>query len=204
MPIGGIGQDFVVNSTVTVLQSSSSITALADGRFVVTWESGDSGDGSGTCIRGRIFEADGSAVGDDFIVNTTTVNNQWVPSVTALADGRFVVTWLSFDSADGDIRGRVYNADGSPDLTVNAGNDFRVNTETAGYQNAPSVTALADGRFVVTWTSNDNGADFDIRGRVYNADGSPAADDFRINTETASDQTAASVTALADGRFVVM
>ncbi len=113
MPIGRIGQEFIVNSTATGSEFVPSITALADGRFVVTWVYND---GVNQHIRGRIFNFDGSAAGNDFTINTTAANDQTRPAVTALADGRFVVTWQSFNNgADYDIRGRVYNADGSPD-----------------------------------------------------------------------------------------
>jgi Ca2+-binding RTX toxin-like protein len=202
MPIGRIGQDFIVNTTTADGQTRPSITALADGRFVVTWDSFDNGDGSEACIRGRIYNADGSAGGSDFILNTTTAGSEGDPSVTALADGRFVVTWNASDNGS-DIRGRVYNANGSADTTINGGNDFLVNTTTANSQFTPSVTALADGRFVVTWTSLDNGTDYDVRGRVYNANGSPAGNDFLVNTVTANSQQNPSVAALADGRFIV-
>jgi Ca2+-binding RTX toxin-like protein len=197
------GNDFIVNSTATDFQITPSVTALADGRFVVTWKSDDTGDGSTSCIRGRVFNADGSPAGDDFIVNSTTTSTQSVPSITALADGRFVATWSSGDTGDGDsgcIRGRVFNANGSP-----AGNDFIVNTTATDGQNAPSITALADGRFVATWTSGDagDGSGSCIRGRVFNSDGSPAGDDFIVNTTATNTQLQSTVTALADGRFVV-
>jgi Ca2+-binding RTX toxin-like protein len=196
------GNDFIVNTTATDFQIAPSVTALADGRFVATWESGDTGDGDSTCIRGRVFNADGSPAGNDFIVNSTATNFQTTPSVTALADGRFVVTWRSHDTGDGDgfcIRGRVFNANGSP-----AGNDFIVNTTATSNQFDPSVTALADGRFVVTWRSNDTG-DGDstcIRGRVFNVDGTSAGNDFIVNTTATNSQLTPSVTALPDGRFV--
>jgi Ca2+-binding RTX toxin-like protein len=203
MPIGRIGQDFIVNTTTTNSQFYPAVTALADGRFVVTWGSADPGDGSGGCVRGRLYNADGSAAGNDFIVNTTATNSQFDPAVTALADGRFVVTWQSFDPGDGSggcIRGRIYNADGAA-----AGSDFIVNTTATDYQISPSITALADGRFVVTWRSFDSGdgSESCIRGRLYNADGSAAGNDFIVNSTATSDQFDPAVTALADGRFVV-
>ena len=202
MPIGRIGQEFIINTTVTGDQFATSLTALADGRFVMTWSSFDPGDGSGQCVRGRVFNADGSPAGADFIVNSTTTSTQQLPSVTALPDGRFVVTWTSFDAGDGSgscIRARVFNADGSPE-----GSDFIVNSTSVGGQADVSVTALADG-FVVTWGSEDagDGSGECIRARVFDADGNPTGDDFIVNTTTTSDQLFPTVTALADGGFVV-
>ena len=92
-------------------QIAPAVEELPDGRFVVTWYSVDPGDGSGTCIRARLYNANGAAAGNDFIVNTTTTNSQSDPAVTALTDGRFVVTWQSGDLGDGSdtcIRGRIF------------------------------------------------------------------------------------------------
>ncbi|WP_457153291.1 calcium-binding protein [Mesorhizobium sp. P5_C1] len=202
MPIGRIGQDFIVNSTTTNSQYSPVITALADGRFVATWQSTDTGDGAGSCIRAHIYNADGSAAGSDFIVNSTATSDQSNPAITALADGRFVATWQSGDTGDGDgycIRARVYNADGSA-----GGSDFIVNSTATGYQSSPAITALADGRFVATWQSYDagDGSNSCIRAHIYNADGSAAGSDFIVNSTTTSDQASPAITALADGRFV--
>jgi Ca2+-binding RTX toxin-like protein len=205
------GNDFIVNTTATNDQAESAVAALADGRFIVTWRSDDTGDGSVDCVRGRIFNADGSDDasvngGNDFIINTTGQNDQSLPAVTGLPDGRFVAMWDSNDTGDsssGCIRGRIYDADGTPDLSVNGGNDFIVNTTTTNSQDFPSVTALPDGRFVAMWDSNDpgDGSSGCIRGRIFNVDGS-AAGDFVVNTTTSLDQETPSVSALADGRIV--
>ncbi|WP_095090704.1 beta strand repeat-containing protein [Mesorhizobium sophorae] len=196
------GNDFVVNSTTAFDQSSPAITGLADGRFVATWCSDDFGDGDGTCIRGRVYNADGSAAGSDFIVNSTTAFDQVTPAITALADGRFVATWQSYNTVNGSsvcIRGRVYNADGSA-----AGNDFIVNSTTGAYQSGPAITTLADGRFVATWQSTNDGENYSICARIYNADGSAAGNDFIVNSTTgAYSRFNSSITGLADGRFVV-
>ncbi|MFB9982695.1 calcium-binding protein, partial [Mesorhizobium kowhaii] len=202
MPIGRIGQDFIVNSTTIDSQYTPAITALADGRFVATWRSYDTGDGDSSCIRARIYNANGSAAGSDFIVNSTATGDQYDPAITALADGRFVATWQSVDTGDGDgicIRARVYNADGSA-----AGSDFIVNSTATDFQYTPAITALADGRFVATWESNDpgDGSNSCIRAHIYNADGSAAGSDFIVNSTTANNQVSPAITALADGRFV--
>jgi hypothetical protein len=63
MPIGRIGTDFIVNSTGTSAQEDLAITALADGRFVMTWQSLDTGDGDSSCVRASLFDADGNGGG---------------------------------------------------------------------------------------------------------------------------------------------
>ncbi|WP_439370836.1 beta strand repeat-containing protein [Bradyrhizobium sp. DASA03120] len=198
-----VGADFIVNTTTLFDQIEAEVTALPDGHFVVTWQSVDGGDGSGSLIRARLFNADGTAVGDDFIVNSTTFNSQVEPTVTALPDGHFVVTWRSEDGGDGSgtlIRARLFNADGTA-----VDDDFIVNSTTFGSQSGPTVTALPDGHFVVTWQSNDggDGSDSLIRARLFNADGTAVDNDFVVNSTTFLAQFAPTVTALPDGHFVV-
>jgi len=167
---GNGSDDFLVNTTETNLYVSPSVSALADGRFMVVWQSTDTGDGDEDCIRGRIFNADGTPVGDDFIVNSTAEGDQEEVSVTALADGRFVVMWDSHDSAEGVgnadcARARIVNADG----TLN-GDDFIINTTPGGSQETPRATALADGRFVAVWGSGDGqevASTFAVRAQVF-------------------------------------
>jgi hypothetical protein len=123
-----IGNDFIVNTTTACDQVLPTVTILPDGHFVVAWQSADGGDGSGSLIRARLFNADGASAGNDFVVNSTTFGGQITPTVTALPDGRFVVTWKSDDGGDGFgnlIRARLFNADGTA-----ARADFVVNSTT--------------------------------------------------------------------------
>ncbi len=62
----------MVNTTTADVQFDSSVTALADGRFVVSWSdrSTTAGDTSGSAVRARIFNADGSQSVQEFLVNT--------------------------------------------------------------------------------------------------------------------------------------
>ena len=146
-------------------------------------------------------------IGSEFLVNTTTTNSQYQSAATALADGRFVVTWRDLSATGGDtdgsaVRGQLFTADGTK-----SGSEFLVNTTTAGNQGQSAVTALADGHFVVTWTdSSATGGDTSddaVRGQVFTADGAKSGSEFLINTTTTYNQNDSDVAALADGRFVV-
>ncbi len=192
------GAEFLVNTTVTNDQTDPTITALADGRFVVAWS--DFSNSSSLDIRAQVFNADGSAFGAEFLVNTTVSNNQSKPTITGLADGRFVVAWDDINNGSTfDIRAQVYNADGS-----RSGTEFLANTTVVSQQDSPTIAALADGRFVMAWNDQSLGLDYNIRGQVFNADGSVSGAEFLVNTKVANDQSHAMITALADGRFVVV
>lgn len=72
------------------------------------------GDLSGLAIRAQVFNADGSTSGAEFLVNTTTLDFQFQPSITALADGQFVVSWKDDSASGGDtsgaaIRGQIFD-----------------------------------------------------------------------------------------------
>jgi Ca2+-binding RTX toxin-like protein len=106
---------------------------------------------------------------DEFKVNTYTANHQRTPSITALDDGGFVVTW----SDSGRIYAQRYHADGTA-----AGAEFKVNTYTTNGQYAPSITALNDGGFVVTWESyGQDGSYGGIYAQRYNANGTAVLSD---------------------------
>jgi hypothetical protein len=209
MSIAKINPEFLVNSTVTSIQGDSSVTALADGRFVVTFTDASltGADTSNYAIRARIFNADGTQAVPEFLVNTSVFNAQSDSNVITLADGRFVVTFTDGSLGGGDtsgtaIRARIFNADGTPSVA-----EFLVNTTVTGAQSQSSMTALADGRFVVTFTDGSlGGGDTSgtaVRARIVNADGSPSVAEFRVNTTVTGNQIESKVTALTDGRFVV-
>jgi VCBS repeat-containing protein len=177
-------------------QFAPAVTALSGGGFVVTWQS-EGKDGSGFGIAARLYQADGTPLGDEFQVNTFTSGDQFAPAVTALSGGGFVVTWESDDGTDRRIAARLYQADGTP-----LGDEFQVNTFSLGFKGSPAVTALSGGGFVVTWQSND-GSGRGIAARLYKADGTPLGAEFQVNTNNTDNQGQPAVTALSDGGFVI-
>src|SRR5205823_4054128 len=65
-----------------------------------------------------------------------------------------------------------------------------------------SVTPLIDGGFVVTWEADDGSA-YGIHAKRYDANGLVVAEDFVVNTYTASYQFNSSVAGLLSGGFIV-
>ena len=165
-----LGGEFRVNTATAGEQMVPSIAALQDGGFVVCWVSNGQ-DGSGDGVYGQRYAADGTAVGGEFRVNTTTAFTQNEPDVAALSGGGFVVA-LTSDGQDGSGRGTYaqrYAADGTPQ-----GGEFRLNPTTANDQAEPAIAGLADGGFVVSWTStNQDGGGDGIYAQRYTADGTP-------------------------------
>ena len=103
------------------------------------------------------------------------------------------------------LEGRALFATGPLPL----GDEFRVNTATAGSQElfaeAPhAVASSAGGDFVVTWSSSgQDGGAWGVYGQRYAAGGGPLGGEFRINQNTANSQWYPTVAADDAGNFVV-
>gem|GEM_PF-1407463 len=191
--------EFQINTYTIGDQRMPSVAKLNDGKFIVTWQSQQDGGDFG--VYGQLFNADGTKFASEFQVNTYTISNQEYPSVTGLSDGKFVVTWHS-QGQDGDLfgnYGQLFNANGT-----RFASEFQVNTYTISNQECPSVAGLSDGKFVVTWQSNDqDGSTWGVYGQVFNADSNKYSSEFQVNTYTTSSQTTPSVAGLTDRKFVV-
>ncbi len=97
---------YVANTTDVADQGS--VAQLADGRFVVTWHLVDPTDTYGDTdggIRAQIFNADGTADGDSFQVDTQIAGDERQPTVIALPDGRFTIAWHTENAAGNSVDG---------------------------------------------------------------------------------------------------
>ncbi|MDH3913626.1 MAG: hypothetical protein OEU09_20300, partial [Rhodospirillales bacterium] len=152
--------------------------------------------------------APGDALGAEFRVNSETDNFQGNPAIAMDADGDFVVVWASIgqdDPSDTSFLGlgvfaQRYDAAGN---TV--GTEFQVNIETSSAQTFPAVAMDADGDFVVVWQSlGQDGDNWGVFARRYDAAGTAQGTEFRINTETSSAQRSPALAMDPDGDFVVV
>jgi Ca2+-binding RTX toxin-like protein len=145
---------------------------------------------SGPELYGQIVEPDTGAHGADFLIGSSgyeVIGNS--NFVTALDDGRAIVTW---ETGVGGIEARVINADGSMDP------EFSVNSASNAAEAFPHVTELPNGEIFVTWSQWDSdpagggsSAGYDVHGQLLTLDqtisgtqgndvlhGSAAADDI--------------------------
>jgi hypothetical protein len=98
----------------TDFQSSEAfgVTSRADGTLFVTWHAClENGDGSDCGVFGRAVRADGTPVGAELSIATTTSGPQSDPSVAPLPDG-FAVVWKDEsmqapDVSGSAVRGRI-------------------------------------------------------------------------------------------------
>jgi Ca2+-binding RTX toxin-like protein len=168
------GDAFQVNTYTDGMQISPTVTGLNDGGWLVVWQSNgqDAGaDGASAGIYAQRYSANGVAMGSEFRVNTHLANEQSLPAVTRLTDGGWLVTWQSLaqetvEMAYG-VYGRRYSATGTA-----MGDEFGVNTHTPDIQGSPTVAALPNGGWVVSWMSRgQDGSDGGIYAQAFDANG---------------------------------
>lgn len=89
---------------------SFGVATRDDGTLMVVWHAcGATGDGMGCGVFARAFRPDGSPLGDEIVVPTTTIGDQRNPSVAALPDA-FAVTWMDSSMQAPDISGSSVRA----------------------------------------------------------------------------------------------
>ncbi len=196
-----VGTEFAVNTYTTGGQIEAVVDSDANGKFVVVWQSAGQ-DSYGAGIFGQRYNADGSVLGSEFMVNTFTTGAQSGPEVSMGLDGSFVVMWND-DVTEGNGSGvfaRRFDAAGAA-----VGAEFLLNTFTTGNQNDVAIGMAADGSFVAAWVSSSfDGSATGIAARRFDASGVAAAPELLVNTYTTGSQSRPSVGVRADGSFVVV
>ncbi len=147
-----VGSEFLVNETTTYDQEQARVAMDAGGNFVIVWDSNHGSSGSYLDdVYAQRYDSTGTKIGSNFVVNTTTAQDQDQADVAMDSAGNFVVVWQSERSAGSStysIYGQRYNASG-----VAQGGEFLVNT-VAGTSDYDTAVAMNDsGNFVVTWAS---------------------------------------------------
>jgi hypothetical protein len=122
-----------------------------DGRFVVTWD-GHPQSASMDDIHARWYSAVGTALSEEFTVNTTTESSQQNPRISMTEDGEFVIVWQGETGIEGngtDVFAQRY----SPSCTP-VGYEFQFNSYTAADQKYPAVAISRTPNFVAAWQSD--------------------------------------------------
>jgi hypothetical protein len=195
--------DLRVNAYIKDQQINPAVAALPGGDAIIAWQSyGQDGSMWGVYAR-KISPKGAFAPAMEFKVNQYTQYNQRNPAVATLANGNYVIAWVSeqerfYQSVD--IYARVFTANGAPvteEIPINS---------TSSICDSPDVAALNDGGFTVVWTQKGRSSPtntWDIWGRAFNATGSPEVTDFQISTFVGVDKYRAKIAAGPSGSMVV-
>lgn len=146
---------------------------------------------------GTIATANGSTVhvvpGDGSPSHFFVVPNlvQYMPDVAFLSNDELVVTW-SEPSQNGDVVAQRFNLLGvAQGPLINVGSRIGISA-----QPIPTVELDPDGGFVIAWQGfapeiNSSNLSTVVRARIFEADGSPRTDVFRVDQPFATNLTAA-------------
>ena len=175
---------FKVNWTAAGDQERPQVALLQNGGAVFAWQGGKR---SYQHIYARFSRADGTFVTptNDVLVNTFTNYFQVNPAVTVLANSNVVAVWGSYNqySANSmqDVYGQVFTAAGQK-----VGGEFLVNQFTSYNQRTPVIASLSDGRFVVSWVSEQQrfSDSVDVYARIFSASGSGLGPEVLLNAST--------------------
>ncbi|MBL9174015.1 MAG: fibronectin type III domain-containing protein [Verrucomicrobiales bacterium] len=142
------GDEFYLN-TARRLCTTPAIVGLAGGGFAAAWSEHQTVDSAYLWdVFGRIW-GDSDPTGSDFRINTRRNGFQLMPHLAVSGDSILAV--YRSDQGDGygeGVVGQWIKTDGSL-----AGDEFVVNTKTAGDQLNPTVAADSTGRLIVAWST---------------------------------------------------
>jgi hypothetical protein len=159
-----LGEDFLVNSDITLGGAYPEVAIDTDGDFVVVWEKGYK-------IFGRRFQRNGAPLGAQFRVTSDLPAFNMNPALAMDAEGDFVVTWSKYSLAFRayDVFAKSYRRSGAP-----LGEEFLVNRYSTDDQGYAAVASESDGSFVVVWRDRLRGSSyFSISGQRYAPPGQP-------------------------------
>lgn len=164
------GGEFHVSDGVTANQQKApSVASLDDGGFMVTYASAHN-SGNDYDIFIQRYNSSGAQVGDEIRVNQYTTDRQHGPDLVELTDGTVLITWES-QGQDGSDRG-IYARRYDKATGQFQDDEFQVHQTTAGQQEIPTIAALPEDGFVITWRSDsDSDGDYEVHARVYDAPG---------------------------------
>ncbi|MEM7314683.1 MAG: putative Ig domain-containing protein [Planctomycetota bacterium] len=195
---GTVGNLITVNESSRGDQSDPVLAADGNGDFLVVWSGRGQGDRVG--IFGQRFTSSGTAINDQFRINTTRGGDQVQPAIAMSDDGRAVVVWHGpgADDASGIWMQRIA-ADGT--LT---GDETLVNTTTDGKQAYPAVGMDDDGDFVVAWSSrHQDGDDWGVFSQRFDASGNRQGTETQVNTTTVGSQHEPAVAMARPGEYAI-
>ncbi|MBF0160366.1 MAG: hypothetical protein HQL58_12680 [Magnetococcales bacterium] len=133
-----VGTEFLVNSYTTGDQSSPTVTALASGGFIVTWQS----SGQDYKMYGQRYDGDGLTIGSEFLITNTT--DRLTDNKALLSYGEQAVV-----TSDGD--NVLYQLYGSSAAAIDGA--IRINSYIPSTQDQPVIATLKDGSSLVVWRS---------------------------------------------------
>jgi len=219
-----LGNNFLVSYLGYCHHLNSAVACKTNGDFIITWNDEDEGGfdikgksklysgnyletksyykskGSPPDVYAQIYLSDGTAVGENFMVNEDIISTyQKNPAIAVDVSGNFIITWQDDRNGPWHIYAQRFLSDGTL-----LGSNFTVEDYLYLYnQIYPSVTTDEMGNFFIAWQDfrNDN---YDIFCRRFLSNGTPIESSFQVNSDTGtSHQSFPCISAQNSGDFIV-
>lgn len=192
-----LGEEFQVNTVREGNQTEPAVMADPNGAFLVAWHSPGLDEED---IFARLFDPNGHAVTDEFLVNTDTEGEQLYPSIACGDTGTFAIVWESRHTDQfGEIcsiRGQLFDANAAP-----VGPGLTVDEELYDCR-YPDVAMHAASHFAVTWlqdrTTNA------IMARRFDVNGVATSEPIQVNEIDFASVTCPSIAMSGSGDFVIV
>ncbi len=191
--------DFLVNTTLLGNQLNPIVAADGQGNFVVAWEGFNPASGT-TDIFVQRYGRDGTALGGEVQVNTTTAGEQRFAKVASDLAGNFVVVWSGPNPSNGrtDLWGRRFDTAGQPVTT-----EVLLNPASEGFDSGARVAMSASGDQIVVSRTGSITGNQDIYAQRYDGNLNALGAAFVVNTNRSGPQVASRLAMDAAGNFVV-
>ena len=189
-----------VNIREGFAQAKASVAGLADGGFVVSWNTGGWAGGDGQDVVAKIFNSSGGST-DAFLVNQQVSGTQRDSIVESLGENRFVVGWIDQSVNAHDVKARVFDAGDST-----SGTEITLTTDSANQQLDLQFARLSNGNFVAAWTSSSamDGNGRGVFASLFDDQGNRiSSQPFVVNEFTDGHQTNGRLVATNGGEFTV-
>lgn len=191
-----IGEEFLVNSYVANNQWEPDVIGLTNGGFVMAWSGAGELDGG---VHMQRFNADGTMAGDIIWVDDAYDDTGSDVSLSALANGDFIVSWQERTDASGNLDRamvRLYSEDGTAQgAAIELPTPVGVNANSTAFD----VAALNGGGWVAVWNDGTG-----LVNQLYSDNGTAIGASNAVDIGNLQSFGYPEVTALATGGFVVV
>lgn len=189
--------EFHVNELTSGPQRYSTVGVDAEGRFVISWQSNaHEQDGTSWELLLRQYDAAGTALRGEEVVNTWSSGPQINPVVARSEEGNFGIFWTGQGAAHTEgVHGRLYDVNLPDQISLETrlpiAEQF-LTAETFALEGSPPDVAVdATGAFITTWESfEQDGSGWSVYAQRYDAGGNPLDLAFPVNTFVTGDQHA--------------
>jgi VCBS repeat-containing protein len=182
-----VGSELRISTTTTGDQHAAVVAPLPAGGFAIAWTS--AGD-----IRAQLYDAQGNSLNGELLVSSSSTGLKDHPGIAPLQTGGFLVTWDSPDGSEAGVFGQIYDS-----LGQKVGDEFSVNTTTAGDQSQAHVTALPDGLLLATWIDHHAV----VSAQFLSSTGAQVGAEFTISSEMSAVKAYPTAVPVGDDRIFV-